>query len=104
MQDWFEEFIDKTADEVGTMYKNDEFRDGFDEAIDTFKNAVYDYMQENISEKQLCKIIEYDGEYDDAIDIATTLCEELKSYTVIDYYTAEFYEVHFFIFILEKKD
>lgn len=104
MNDLIQEFIDKTADEVNTMYCNDEFRDGFCEAVDTFKNAVYDYMQKNILEKQLCKIIEYDGEYDDAIEIATTLCEELKGYTVIDYYTAEFNEVHFFIFILEKKD
>lgn len=104
MNDLLQKFINKTADEVDTMYCNDEFCDGFCEAVDAFKNAVYDYMQENISKKQLCKIIEYDGEYDDAIDIATTLCEELKSYTVIDYYTAEFNEVHFFIFVLEKKD
>lgn len=102
MNDLIQEFIDKTADEVDTMYCNDEFRDGFCEAVDAFKNAVYDYIQENIEPNQTCKIIEYDGEYDDAIEIATTLCEELKGYKIEEYFTSEFNDVHFFIFLLSK--
>lgn len=102
MNNLIQEFIDRTADEVNTMYCNDEFRDGFCEAVDTFKNAIYDYIQENIDPDLNCKIIEYDGEYDDAIEIATTLCEELKGYKIEEYFTAEFNDVHFFIFLLSK--
>lgn len=101
MNDLIQEFIDKTADEVDTMYCNDEFRDGFCEAVDAFKNAVYDFAQENIDQNETCKIIEYDGEYDDAIEVATTLLEELHGYKMVNYYTAEFNDVHFFIIILE---
>lgn len=102
MNNLIQEFINKTADEVDIMYCNDEFRDGFCEAVDAFKNAVCNYINENIEPEQSCKIIEYDGEYDDAIEITTTLCEELKGFKIIEYFTAEFNEVHFFIFILEE--
>ena len=43
----FEEFLDKTIDDISEMYSNDEFRDGYAEAVDTFKNTILNYAEEN---------------------------------------------------------
>lgn len=102
MNDLISSFIDKTFDEVSIMYNNDEFRDGYAEAIETIKNAFYNFFAENQPDVD-CKVLEFDTDYIDIIEILEYMGEEVKGRTVKDYFTISWNDSYFCILLLKKE-
>lgn len=98
----FDNFLDRTIDDIEEMYNNDEFRDGYAEAVETFKNAVLDYAEENFADNTECKVLEFDPDYDNIIDIAEYIAMEVKGKKTIDYITTTWNDSTFLILLLEK--
>ena len=88
------------ADEAHDLYINDEEgKYEFNEIIEQFGDSVKSLLEEN--NDMTCKIIEYDEDYDTALQQIDDLIEDLKGCELVDYYTAEISDVHFW-FILTK--
>lgn len=102
MNDEFDAFLEKTLSEVSDMYANDEFRDGYNEAVETFKNAVYDYFENNYPDAD-CKVLECDADYYSLSDIMEYIGEEVKGKTIIDYRTTGWNDSVFLILKLKKE-
>lgn len=103
MNDKFYSFLDKTLNDIDEMYNNDEFRDGYSEAVETLKNAILNYFEENNPDLE-CRIIECDSDYDDITNVYEYICEELKNHTLIDYCTTSWNLSSYFCIMLIKKD
>lgn len=99
----FEEFLDKTIDDISEMYSNDEFRDGYAEAVETFKNAILDYAEENFADNTSCRVLEFDPDYDSMVDMIDYICMEVKGKKTIDYMTTSWNDSTFLILLLEKE-
>lgn len=103
MKKMVNKFLEETTNELDKMYNEDEFRDGYAEAIELFKNSVLRFF-ENIKPELDCKVLEFDAEYDDdTLNIIECIGTELKGRTIIDYYTTIWNDSYFFILLLKKR-
>ena len=98
----FEDFLDKTIDDVSELFSNN-FRVGYAEAVETFKNAILDYAKENFADNTSCRVLEFDPDYDSLIDIIDYICMETKGNKTIDYMTTSWNDSTFLILLLEKE-
>lgn len=102
MNDLISDFIDKTLNDVSEMYSNDEFRDGYAEAVETIKNAFHDFFEETQPDVD-CKVLEFDPDYNNTLDILEYMGEEVKGRTVKDYFTTSWNDSYFCILLLKKE-
>lgn len=100
MNNALQHLINEMADEAHDLYINDEEgKYEFNEIIEQFGDSVKSLLEEN--NDMTCKIVEYDEDYDTPIQQIDNLIEDLKGCKIVDYYTAEVSDVHFW-FVLTK--
>lgn len=100
MNNALQHLIDKMADEAHDLYINDEEgKYEFNEIIEQFGDSVKSLLEEN--NDMTCKIVEYDEDYDTPLQQIDNLIEDLKGCKIVDYYTSEVSDVHFW-FVLTK--
>lgn len=102
MDDITEKFLEDTLNEIEEMYNNDEFRDGYAEAVELLKNSIIRFY-EDIKPELDCKVLEFDPDYDGVVDILENIGEEIKGRTIDNYFTTSWNNSYFIIFLLKKE-
>lgn len=94
-------FLFKTTQNIDEKYCNGDFEEGYQQAIETFENAIIDFFKRNNPEL-ICKVIEYDTERDDCIELMTNICESIKDYKLENFFTTGWNDSYFCILLLKK--
>lgn len=104
MNHLFDIFIHRTAEDIHNLYINDdEGKYEFNELIDMFEDAVCNYIEKEEPDYE-CKIIEYDEDFDEPLQVMNDIVEDLQGYKIKEYYTAEISCVHFWIVLVNKGE
>lgn len=102
MDNLTQEIIDRLADEASDLYLNDdEGKYEFNEIIEQFKDSVKTELEKNSN--KTCIVIEYDEDYDVAIQTVDNMLEDIQGCKICEYYTAEVSDVHFWFILTEKN-
>lgn len=102
MDNLTQEIINRVADEASDLYLNDdEGKYEFNEIIEQFKDSVKTKLEKHSN--KTCIVIEYDEDYDVAIQKVDDMLEDIKGCKICEYYTAEVSDVHFWFILTEKN-
>lgn len=100
--DKFEEFLDSLINTIEEKYTNDEFGEGYQEAIDYFENEVLEYCDDNYPDLK-CQVMEWeDDDYVDILAVITTLCQLGEEYQFVGFFDKNWNDSNFLVLVMKE--
>ena len=99
-----DDFMDTVILNMDKKYENDEFEEGYQEAIDYFENEVLNYFDEECPDLR-CEVMEWED--DDSIALVAmnqTLCQLGFEYQFISWFEKRWNDSNFLVLVMKRLE